>query len=92
MDVIVNKIGLTLVLVTMLLSGCATDTVQYDGEDKYTPGYTAYTISDEGYGEISNGYGPAFWNPPYHYYNGYGGITGQSDSRNWRYNQLSGTH
>lgn len=38
---------------------------------QYSPGFTAFSTGDGGYGGYLNGYGPAFWNPRYVYYGGY---------------------
>jgi hypothetical protein len=53
------------------LSSCAVDTVGSGAsDDEFSPGYTAYTVTNADY-VISNGYGPSFWSPRYYYYTGY---------------------
>lgn len=39
---------------------------------EYSPGFTGYSSGYGGYGGYLNGFGPAFWNPRYVYYTGYG--------------------
>ena len=39
---------------------------------EYSPGFTGYSTGYGGYGGYLNGFGPAFWNPRYVYYTGYG--------------------
>lgn len=52
---------------TALLSSCAVDSSTYGTTYVETdPVYTGYTIGDGSY-NISNGYGPEFWNPGFAY-------------------------
>ncbi len=59
-------------------SGCTLDRdVNHDLELKpqakqYSPGFTAFSTGYGGHGGYLNGFGPAFWNPRYVYYSGYG--------------------
>ena len=66
-----NPMGVVFVFASAaFLGGCVVDSAGSNAnEDAYGPGYTGYTVMDEDYG-ISNGYGPAFWSPRYHYYTG----------------------
>ncbi len=81
--------AMMVLLSTAFLGSCAMNSTPYGTTYiEGRPGFTGYTVGEGSY-NISNGYGPEFWNP------GYGGVGGYNQ-RAWvthgYYGGYRGTH
>ncbi len=72
-----NNLGYTVSVTALCVAvcGCVIDTVQFSDAPNYnptfngvayTPGYTGFTMGNDGYGDYDSGlFGPAQWSPRY---------------------------